>query len=92
MSKLTPELQETFELLVQIGLPVIVTGRRGPTGKTTLKDKLVEAGIKAIEAYELDEPGNKQLKAEWDALDMALTVRLDEILPMYKDYMSPNNE
>ena len=44
-----------IEIAKQTDLPVIVGGKRGPTGKTTLCDALRKAGIDAHEAWEYEE-------------------------------------
>lgn len=49
-----------IELAKRVGLPVIVGGQRGPTGKSFLCDALREAGIDAHEQWEFEEGEIKQ--------------------------------
>lgn len=64
-----------IELAKRAGLPVIVGGRRGPTGKTFLCNALREAGIDAHEEWEFEEGEVKQ-----DA-KCYLLILLNELLP-----------
>ena len=56
-------------------LPVLITGPHGPTGKSTLCNKLREEGHQAYELWEFEEKGI-EFPAE------ALVLILDEFLPV----------
>lgn len=43
---------------VQTGLTVVIDGKQGPTGKTTLCNELNKNGIHAVERWEMEQSDN----------------------------------
>lgn len=41
-----------IEHAIKNDIPIIISGKQGPTGKTTLKNLLQEAGVTAFEEWE----------------------------------------
>lgn len=52
---LNPKQRGKIVKAIKLGLPVVVAGRNGPTGKTTLTNNLRAVGVKAAELWELEE-------------------------------------
>jgi Flp pilus assembly CpaF family ATPase len=60
---LSEEQREEIILAIKKGIPIIISGEQGPTGKTTLVNTLRENGITAYE--------------KWECLEIELNDRLD---------------
>lgn len=43
-----------IEYAIKNGIPIIISGKQGPTGKTTLKNLLVDCGVIAFEEWECE--------------------------------------
>lgn len=41
-----------IEHAIKNGIPIIISGKQGPTGKTTLKNLLADCGVIAFEEWE----------------------------------------
>ena len=52
---LNPKQRGKVAKAIKLGLPVVVAGRSGQTGKTTLTNNLRAVGVKAPELWELEE-------------------------------------
>ena len=60
---LTKQQQEDIIIAIKRGTPIIISGKQGPTGKTTLTKILREYGITVYE--------------EWECLKIVLNKRID---------------
>ena len=52
---LNPKQRGKVAKAIRLGLPVVVAGKSGQTGKTTLTNNLRAVGVKAAELWELEE-------------------------------------
>ena len=84
MEQLLTKAQEAVvEQAVRAGVPIIVDGVHGPTGKTTLCDELRRRGANAWEPWEVDEGLYSPNRGEGENT-LALTVRLNKPLAHLK--------
>ncbi|UTR05426.1 hypothetical protein MM326_15115 [Alkalihalobacillus sp. LMS6] len=49
---LNKDQKEIIQHAIDTNTPIIISGKQGPTGKTTLKELLVANGVKAFEEWE----------------------------------------
>ena len=76
-SILTPEQKRLINAAIDAGVPILITGEPGPTGKTTLCDELRRRGAVAWEPWEVDE-GVIEPDDIAGENSMLLTVRLNK--------------
>lgn len=84
MEQLLTRAQEAVvEQAIHAGVPIIVDGVHGPTGKTTLCDELRRRGANAWEPWEVDEGLYGPSGGEGENT-LALTIRLNRPLAHLK--------
>lgn len=76
---LTKAQQAVVEQAIHAGVPIIVDGVHGPTGKTTLCDELRRRGANAWEPWEVDEGLYSPNRGDGENT-LALTIRLNRPL------------
>lgn len=70
--------QEVVKLLALLDkdICIIVEGKQGPTGKSTLCRKLKELGYKAVERLEIEKEGNNNTVSIVVSLNEMITKRI----------------